>query len=61
MRAATQLSDIRNQTERRHLRHSSQEHQESRIYLFTPFLVDYSLVDILLLEICIIPPGAASF
>lgn len=48
-RAATQLSDISSQTERRHLRHSCKT--ERKQDYFTVFVLDYSLLDILLLEI----------
>ena len=48
-RAATQLSDISSQTERRHLRHSCQA--ERKQDYFAVFVLDYSLLDILLSEI----------
>lgn len=50
VRAATQLSDISNQTERRHLRHSCKTARKQDCCL-TLFVLDYSHPDILFLEL----------
>lgn len=44
VRAATQLSNISNQTERRHLRHSCETARKKGLY-FTLFVSDYSRLD----------------